>query len=146
MRPLTSLRWADEQTFNKGFPNLFDATLKKNMTVHKAFNFFSKKWCLNFFGPLTLQTHDELEELYAHSNHMAPNNEHVRELWRWKSSTIHSVTSCYKILSFGGIVDDTAKFVWQSCTTLRTKVFRWLLYRNKILTTENLAKRNWLQP
>lgn len=63
--------------------------------------------------------------------------------WRFSSSKDFSLSSLYKVLSDGGLCCPRAKVIWGCGSPIKIRVFIWLALKDRILTYENLRKRNW---
>ena len=62
-------------------------------------------------------------------------------LWMLDSSNKYSVKSFYKLINFGGIPSVIKDDIWKIKVPPNIHVFLWLVYYNKSLTRDNLAKR-----
>lgn len=60
--------------------------------------------------------------------------------WLLTASGRFSVKSLYAKLTKGPALDIT-RGIWQVCITLKVKVFLWQMFRNKLPTSINIAKR-----
>jgi hypothetical protein len=72
---------------------------------------------------------------------------HLREridIFRWslKYDGKFSISSIYQALLDTDIVSHNS-YLWKIKIPLKIKIFLWLLYREAILTKDNLVKRNW---
>ncbi|KAJ3673296.1 hypothetical protein LUZ60_006670 [Juncus effusus] len=63
--------------------------------------------------------------------------------WRWGSRKCYSAKEVYKRLNNPGVTVTWHSPLWKMHAPLKIKVFLWLLIHNKLLTADNLAKRNW---
>jgi hypothetical protein len=61
--------------------------------------------------------------------------------WSLNSSGQFSVSSMYQVFIDTNIVSNNS-YLWKIRIPLKIKVFIWLLYREAILTKDNLVKRN----
>ena len=62
-------------------------------------------------------------------------------VWMLDSSNKYSVKSFYKLINFGGIPSVIKDDIWKIKVPPNIHVFLWLIYYNKSLTRDNLAKR-----
>jgi hypothetical protein len=62
-------------------------------------------------------------------------------IWKYECNGVYSVSSLYAIVNFRGITPVHIPTVWQIKVPPRLHVFLWLWVNNKILTRDNLAKR-----
>ena len=63
-----------------------------------------------------------------------------QRVWMLDSSNKYSVKSFYKLINFGGIPSVIKDDIWKIKVPPNIHVFLWLIYYNKSLTRENLAK------
>lgn len=63
--------------------------------------------------------------------------------WKWTASGTYSAKSAYNIQLLGtqGIFD--GRSVWRAHAEGKHKFFAWLFVQGKILTADNLVRRNW---
>jgi hypothetical protein len=62
-------------------------------------------------------------------------------IWKFESKGVYSVSSLYAIVNFRGIMPVHISSVWKLKILPRVHVFLWLLFYNKLLTRDNLHKR-----
>ena len=67
-------------------------------------------------------------------------------LWLLESSKIFTVKSAYKGMKNLPAIATNIHRIWKFKIPPRIKVFAWLTYYDRILTTDNLAKRGWHLP
>lgn len=72
-------------------------------------------------------------------------NEEDSLVWKFESKGIYSVSSMYAIVNFRGITPTYVPSVWKINVPPRLHVFLWLLINNKLLTRDNLNKRQSLE-
>ena len=65
-------------------------------------------------------------------------------IWQFTSDGIFTSQSMYKVISFRGVVPVFVPSIWDLKIPPRVHIFLWLLSKNKILTRDNLAKRQTL--
>lgn len=63
--------------------------------------------------------------------------------WRWTSNGKYTVASAYEIQFKGAAVLFPATEIWRAITEPKCCFFGWLVMHNKVLTADNMAKRNW---
>lgn len=63
--------------------------------------------------------------------------------WRWNNTWKFSVHSLYKFINFRGIQHVSPLIWWRLPVPPKIQVFMWLVFRNRILTKDNLRKRGW---
>lgn len=64
-----------------------------------------------------------------------------KRLWKWLPNQSFKVSACYKFLMYGGITPQLGKVLWKLPIPEKCKVFNWICYHNKMLTTEVLTKK-----
>jgi hypothetical protein len=62
-------------------------------------------------------------------------------IWKFESKGVYYVSSLYAIVNFRGIMPVHISSVWKLKIPPRVHVFLWLLFYNKLLTRDNLHKR-----
>jgi hypothetical protein len=62
-------------------------------------------------------------------------------IWNWEANGIYSVKSMYAVINFGGIKPVNIHCVWKIKIPPKIHFFLWLLFHNKLLTRDNLVKR-----
>lgn len=62
-------------------------------------------------------------------------------IWEYHASRLYNVESLYAVVNFRGVCPVYTPVVWKLNGPPRIDIFLWLLTNNKILTRDNLAKR-----
>lgn len=62
--------------------------------------------------------------------------------WRWHASGLFTCVSAYKMLSNGGVLCPLQGRLWSIKTSLKVRVFSWLLFEDSILTQSVLLHRD----
>jgi hypothetical protein len=62
--------------------------------------------------------------------------------WSLNSNGLFSINSMYQAFLDTNVVPNN-NYLWKVKILLKIRVFLWLLYRESILTEDNLVKRNW---
>jgi hypothetical protein len=75
----------------------------------------------------------------AESLHLSVEEDAV--IWKFDSKGVYSVSSLYAIVNFRGVMPVHIPTVWRIKVQSRVHVFLWLLANNKLLSRDNLAKR-----
>ena len=76
---------------------------------------------------------------------MQLNNEEDAILWKFDSKGVYSVKSMYDVINFRGIIPTHVHAVWKIKVPPRVHFFLWLVSHNKILTRDNLSKRQVIE-
>ncbi|XP_039134949.1 uncharacterized protein LOC120272251 [Dioscorea cayenensis subsp. rotundata] len=68
---------------------------------------------------------------------------HSRDIksWRLTGNGIFSVKSFYNLLIDGGLRCPISRFFWRNWCPRKINLFNWLVWQNRILSLENLARR-----
>jgi zinc-binding in reverse transcriptase len=69
-----------------------------------------------------------------------------KPIWRYNESCLFSTESAYKFLMNSPHKTVTHKLLWKVKAPSRVQIFAWLALHNKILTTNNLTKRDFQIP
>ena len=62
-------------------------------------------------------------------------------VWKYKTKGLYTVKSFYNIVNFRGILPGVKPVVWKTKIPPRIQIFCWLITNNKLLTRDNLCKR-----
>jgi hypothetical protein len=63
--------------------------------------------------------------------------------WNWTKDGKFSVSSAYECQFLGAMSRFPTPMIWKATAEPRSKFFAWLVLHNKVLTTDNMSKRNW---
>lgn len=85
----------------------------------------------------------ELEEI-ARSIVLTENCDSL--VWQYEASGQYSSSSLYTVINFRGVTPVFLPAVWKITVPPRVHVFLWLLFYNKLMTRDNLLKRNLKKP
>jgi hypothetical protein len=131
--------WIGDCPLAVKFPVLFDLAFDKDISVNKVLtsNFDVLSFRRRMMGNLQV-FYGELVDLCAHHN-LSGQEDRVSWCIGNKGFTVNSL---YKKNSIDQ-VPVPHRFLWKSKLPQKIKVFIWLVVRNKILTKDNLKKRNW---
>jgi hypothetical protein len=66
-----------------------------------------------------------------------------KKIWKWTPYGKFSVASAYDCWFHGSMTFFPAPVIWKAASDARTRFFAWLTMHDKILTAENMVKRNW---
>lgn len=67
----------------------------------------------------------------------------VTTQWLWNSNGSFSVASCYSIITYKRIRSKESIIIWCITASSKIKAFLCLVYRNALLTWNNLQRRGW---
>lgn len=71
-------------------------------------------------------------------------NEDDEMIWELHSSGLYSVQSLYTLINFRGVSPVHVPAVWELYVPPRVHFFLWLVAHNKVLTRDNLSKRQFV--
>ncbi|KAJ3699454.1 hypothetical protein LUZ61_003159 [Rhynchospora tenuis] len=66
-----------------------------------------------------------------------------RLTWKWSSTGVYSSASAYRMLADPGLRSPFHKIIWKIKAPPKVQIFLWLLLLDRVLTQQNLARRNW---
>jgi hypothetical protein len=69
------------------------------------------------------------------------NNEQDTLVWKFEANGLFSVKSMYTIINFRGVLPISVHSVWKVKVPPKIHFFLWLIAHNKLLTRDNLVKR-----
>jgi hypothetical protein len=69
------------------------------------------------------------------------NNEQDSLIWKFEANGMFSVKSMYAVVNFRGVVPVDIHCVWKIKMPPKIHFFLWLTAHNKLLTRDNLSKR-----
>lgn len=137
-----SSSWLQGSTAKNLAPNLFSKAKRKQITVHKALQ--SNKW-ISHISPITsvvefqeyVQLWEKVQEIQL------DNNSEDTIIWRWTSDREYSSKSAYRVQFEGSYSKLRIMPIWKAKAESKCRFFAWTLMHKKILTANNLIKRNW---
>lgn len=93
------------------------------------------------FGPRLFEQWDDLVQIVSAVDFTS---EPDQMIWKLNNSGIYSSQSLYAIVNFKGIQPVFVPSLWNIYVPLRIHMFLWLVSNNRILTRNNLSKRQEL--
>lgn len=66
-------------------------------------------------------------------------------VWKFSSKGIYTSQSLYKVINIRGVIPIHTPNIWSLNIPARIHFFHWLLFKNKVLTRDNLAKRQHVE-
>jgi mannosylglycoprotein endo-beta-mannosidase len=67
-------------------------------------------------------------------------------IWEYSTSGNYSSSSCYNIISYRGVTPIFIPSIWTLVVPPRVHIFLWLFANNKLMTRDNMLKRNLGKP
>lgn len=127
------------------FPTLYSLAIDKDSNVAA----FSSKPRIeeNFRLPLSEQgLLIEISELMVQLKDISLSNSPDKQIWKWFTKNSFTDSSCYKFLKYGGIISQFRKIIQKLPIPEKCKIFNWLCFNNRLLTSEVLAKKGFTGP
>lgn len=85
-------------------------------------------------------------ELTAIASWISLSEEMDSLVWQFENKGVYSSSSLYRVINFRGMQPVFIPSLWQLKSPPRVHVFLWLLSHNKLVTKDNLRKRNIMKP
>lgn len=129
-----SLFWKDNWLNGRApmniWPDTFLETANPNGTVKELIHWLERA---------SFQEELEVESFLEDYNRLAGLQEEGMKWWRLSPNGLFTVKSFYTFLVDGGVRDPVSKAIWNSLCPQKVNIFNWLVWRDKILTLDNLA-------
>jgi hypothetical protein len=121
------------------FPRLFSYVLEENWSAQRVYA--SNDLAELFHRPISAQAFQELEQLklLMERHPLSDQEDSWTYVWGGKYSAAKFYAEIHKHIQVPGVY----KWLWKSCCTLKTKVFAWLVLRDRINTRDMLVRRHW---
>jgi hypothetical protein len=137
-----SSSWLDGRTPKSLAPNLFKKASRKKLTVYKALK--DKKWVSHIWPVQTSQEIIEFVELWEQIYYVQLNEDNEDSIrWKWTNDGEYTTQSAYRIQFEGSYSRLKLTPIWRAKAEPKCRFFAWTLLHKKILTANNLMKRNW---
>jgi hypothetical protein len=135
-----SSSWMNGSALKSLAPGLYKKSKRKKLSVYKALK--RNRWITHI---LPLQSPQEIHE-YVRLWEMLKDVQLVEDQedtirWRWTANGDYTIKSAYHIQFEGCYSKLKLSPIWRAKP--RCRFFAWTLMHRKILTANNLAKRNW---
>jgi hypothetical protein len=134
--------WAHGQTLKNIAPTLFKKAKRKNVTVHKALQ--DNKWIGHIcpiLTPVELQEYILIWNVVQQSQLNESREDNI--VWRWTANGDYTTQSAYRIQFQGTYSKLKLTPIWKAKAEAKCRFFAWTLLHKKILTANNLIKRQW---
>lgn len=134
--------WLQGSTAKNLAPTLFTRAKRKNIMVHKALQ--GNRW-ISHISPITSLTElHEYVKLWEEVQYIhLDSNSEDSILWRWTADGEYTSRSAYHIQFKGSFSKLCIMPIWKARAEAKCRFFAWTLLHKKILTANNLIKRNW---
>ncbi|RLM97793.1 ML domain protein isoform X2 [Panicum miliaceum] len=138
----TVLFWTDSwngQPLHSACPELYSFAKDKESSFKKALS--HPHLINNFHLPLTIQAHQQFQELTISLHQLQPQGDRDQWTYVWGNS-IFTASRAYKEIIGHRAVHPFFLAIWKSKCQMKHKVFFWLLLRGRLSTRELLRRRN----
>jgi hypothetical protein len=132
--------WLGNRPLADQYPSLYNIVRNKNVTV--ATTLATTPVNIGFRRSLTGVRWDRWIHLVQRLMSIQLNSNNDVFKWNLVESGRFLVKSMYLDMLNDNIVF-LRKYIWKMKVPLKIKIFMWFVYRNEILTKDNLIKRNW---
>jgi hypothetical protein len=133
-------KWLGVNTLKDQYPNLYNIVRKKSVTIADVFS--TRPLNVSFRRNLVAANLQSWRHLVLRIANIHLNKHPDVFRWTIRSDGKFSVSSMYQSLLDSDIIPHNSH-LWKIRVPLKIKVFLWLVYRESILTKDNLVKRNW---
>nr|XP_020158384.1 uncharacterized protein LOC109743706 [Aegilops tauschii subsp. strangulata] len=120
-------------------PELYQIATDTNILVADALRV--RPPAISFFRTLEAGEAASWNALVAELEGRSLSQENDAVAWRLTASRKFSVKSLYEKLTEGNELD-MARGLWKAGIPLKIKIFMWQMFRNRLPTSDNVAKRN----
>jgi hypothetical protein len=120
------------------FPRLFSYALNENLSAAEV---YSNDLMDLFYRPISAQAYQELQELQVIMSANPLSDQ--KDLWSYAWGEQYTSAQFYKHIHKHIRVPNVYKWLWKSSCRLSTKVFAWLLLRDRVNTRDMLQRRHW---
>lgn len=139
--PFWETRWLNGAAPKDLAPNLYTVAKYKYRTVHKEIHNFN--WIRNLQSINSQTRMDEYILLYSALATVALTEEEDQITWRWTPDGMYSAWPAYDIQFAGTYSRFQSEHIWKTNTEPKCRFFAWLVIHDRVLTADNLAKKNW---
>lgn len=139
--PFWEARWLNGAAPKELAPNLYETVRYKFRNVCQQIRNFN--WIRNLGEINTPTLLEEYMLLFMALSTVELTNNRDTISWRWTRSGQYTVASAYEIQFKGAITLFPARDLWSAAVEPKCRFFAWLAMHDRVLTADNLAKRNW---
>ena len=132
-------RWTGNATLATSCWELYNIANTTNVSISEVWDGVTLK--INFrrcFSPDMLTAWNEL---FSVVKDLSLNDREDTIIWDLEPKGIYTVKSYYNFVNFRGVAPDNIISIWKTNVPQRIQIFLWLVVRNKLLTRDNLLKR-----
>ena len=123
------------------YPNLFKLAWRKNRTVKEEL--VNQNWTRGLWRMQSVQEMACFVNLWDAVQAIQLTDQPDSIHWKWTAHGDYSAKSAYNIQFAGSHGQFISSHIWQAESEGKHKFFTWLLVQSKLLTADNLLKRQW---
>lgn len=131
--------WAGEMTLKTQFWDTFSICQQQDCSVAQVWDGSTRK--LTFRRCVDTDFLSKWQVLLSFLSNFIPNQEEDQHIYMLEPSGSYSVKSFYNMINWGAVRTPVWKSFWKIMAPRRYLVFLWMAYHNKVLTRDNLSKR-----
>lgn len=139
--PFWEGRWLNGTSPKQLAPNLFQLVRFKTRSVAKELS--NLNWIRNCKGIDSPQLIEEFVLLFMALSDVVLTQQDDEIIWRWTDSGKYTMASAYNCQFLGSMATFQPDSLWQAKTKPRCRFFAWLVMHDRVLTAENMLKKNW---
>ena len=133
--------WLDGLAPMDIYPNLFKLAWRKNRTVKEEL--VNHNWTRGLWRMQSVQEMACFVNLWDAVQAIQLTDQPDSIRWKWTAHGDYSAKSAYNIQFAGSHGQFISSHIWQAESEGKHKFFTWLLVQSKLLTADNLLKRQW---
>jgi hypothetical protein len=122
-------------------PNLYIITRFNHRSVHDELK--NLNWIRSLGEIHSTLLLEEFTFMFMPLSSMELSNQRDIIQWRSISNAQVSIASAYEYQFQGSFSHFAADGIWQAATVPKCKFFDWLVMHNRVLTVDNMTKKNW---
>lgn len=138
--------WIKETLLSTQFPGLHSRIVNKEATVSTCWN--KKGWRWRYIArsldtPNTSVNRQQMNTLKNLLLQYSPSDTPNVIKWRWTAGQIFTVKSLYRFITDDGQTDSLYAHPWRLRILTKSRIFIWILLRNRVLTKDRLIRRGY---
>jgi hypothetical protein len=122
-------------------PNLFKEVRFKRRSI--SYEMQNLNWVRNIQNINSTVLLQEFVMLYVALQQVGLNENRDEIVWRWSANRKLSVSSVYECQFYGALSLFPTTKIWKAKSEPRSRFFAWLAMHDKVLTADNMEKKNW---
>jgi hypothetical protein len=139
--PFLEAKWLLGAAPKELAPNLFAVARFKRRSV--ALELHNDNWIRNLSNISTPIQLEEFSMLFMAISDITLDNSNDLIFWKWTADKKFSVASAYECQFIGAMISFSTADIWQANFDHKSKFVAWLVMHNRVLTADNMMKKNW---